>query len=169
MATPAHCVYCFDTLAASLDDRRALTLRQVEDLWAQYRAAQLGDLEDEDNVLVEEASDPEDEPIRSLRPRPRLNQLAVPSPQSGSSSSSTPSSMSTSSSRTGASTLASSNNSSSSSFFSFARRQNTRLERPLFVTWSTMGRSGSKSLRGCIGTFEPQELESGLQNYALTS
>jgi len=40
---------------------------------------------------------------------------------------------------------------------------------PLFVTWDTRSRSGSKSLRGCIGTFEAQELEDGLRSYALTS
>jgi AMME syndrome candidate gene 1 protein len=41
---------------------------------------------------------------------------------------------------------------------------------PLFVTWNTISaRSGNKSLRGCIGTFEAQELEFGLKTYALTS
>jgi AMMECR1 domain-containing protein len=32
-----------------------------------------------------------------------------------------------------------------------------------------MSRSGHKSLRGCIGTFEEQELAEGLKSYALTS
>ncbi|KAF9639414.1 putative ammecr1 family protein [Lasiodiplodia theobromae] len=40
---------------------------------------------------------------------------------------------------------------------------------PLFVTWNTLSRSGSKNLRGCIGTFEDQELSDGLRSYALTS
>ena len=40
---------------------------------------------------------------------------------------------------------------------------------PLFVTWNTLSRSGHKSLRGCIGTFEAQELTEGLRTYALTS
>lgn len=39
---------------------------------------------------------------------------------------------------------------------------------PLFVTWNVVNRSGSKTLRGCIGTFEPQHLEAGLRSYALT-
>jgi AMME syndrome candidate gene 1 protein len=39
----------------------------------------------------------------------------------------------------------------------------------LFVTWNTISRNGNKSLRGCIGTFEPQELSHGLKSYALTS
>ena len=42
-------------------------------------------------------------------------------------------------------------------------------DHPLFVTWNTLGRGGHKSLRGCIGTFEPQELSEGLCSYALTS
>lgn len=41
---------------------------------------------------------------------------------------------------------------------------------PLFVTWDTVCRfSGSKSLRGCIGSLSPQPLASGLRSYALTS
>jgi AMMECR1 domain-containing protein len=40
---------------------------------------------------------------------------------------------------------------------------------PLFVTWDTINSRGTKSLRGCIGTFEPQELDDGLRSYALTS
>lgn len=36
---------------------------------------------------------------------------------------------------------------------------------PLFVTWNTIGKNGTR-LRGCIGTFEPQPLEKGLANYA---
>jgi len=38
---------------------------------------------------------------------------------------------------------------------------------PLFVTWNK--ESSPHKLRGCIGTFEPQHLESGLQQYALTA
>lgn len=40
---------------------------------------------------------------------------------------------------------------------------------PLFVTWNTISKNGQKSLRGCIGTFEAQELAQGLKSYALTS
>jgi len=38
---------------------------------------------------------------------------------------------------------------------------------PLFVTWNK--ESSQHKLRGCIGTFEAQVLESGLQQYALTA
>lgn len=48
--------------------------------------------------------------------------------------------------------------------------QELATEFPLFVTWNTVsGRSRSRSLRGCIGTFEAQDLDSGLSEYALTS
>jgi len=43
-------------------------------------------------------------------------------------------------------------------------------EYPLFVTWTkekTIGKG--TSLRGCIGTFSPQKIHSGLKEYALTS
>jgi len=39
---------------------------------------------------------------------------------------------------------------------------------PLFVTWKIKGKTGSK-LRGCIGTFSPEPLHSGLKEYAKTS
>ena len=94
-----------------------------------------------------------------------------------SSSSSLPSTRSTTSSMhsqrnaSGADTPASSTSSikSRTSLFSFGRRRRDRSdEHPLFVTWNTVSRSGYKSLRGCIGTFEPQQLEYGLRSYALT-
>ncbi|OLL21870.1 hypothetical protein NEOLI_000473 [Neolecta irregularis DAH-3] len=40
---------------------------------------------------------------------------------------------------------------------------------PLFVTWSTLSKSGSKRLRGCIGTFEPLPVEAGLKTYAVAA
>ncbi|KAF4982694.1 hypothetical protein FZEAL_1721 [Fusarium zealandicum] len=39
---------------------------------------------------------------------------------------------------------------------------------PLFVTWNTM-EDGEPSLRGCIGTFEAQDLSEGIAEYALVS
>lgn len=50
-----------------------------------------------------------------------------------------------------------------------ASRHNTASKFPLFVTWDTKSKNGHKSLRGCIGTFEAQELKDGLGSYALTS
>ncbi|CZT39957.1 related to ammecr1 protein [Rhynchosporium secalis] len=44
------------------------------------------------------------------------------------------------------------------------------IESPLFVTWNTVSPGSShRSLRGCIGTFESQELSSGLESYTLIS
>ena len=40
---------------------------------------------------------------------------------------------------------------------------------PMFVTWNTTSHNGRKSLRGCIGTFDPYELQHGLSTYALMS
>lgn len=39
-------------------------------------------------------------------------------------------------------------------------------EAPMFVTWDTVNMDNQKRLRGCIGTFEPYELEEGLRTYA---
>ncbi|OJD24148.1 hypothetical protein ACJ73_04491 [Blastomyces percursus] len=97
---------------------------------------------------------------------------------SHSSNSSTPSALSHSSSRS-ALTSASSTTSISpraSSLFSRSKgavpnfsTDSADMTYPLFVTWNTLSNSGRKSLRGCIGTFEPQELAAGLKSYALTS
>ncbi len=189
MATTSHCLFCFEALAASLDQRESVSLRRVQELWERYQAARLPEPEaeedDGDDVMEvdeigipgtvdeEEASEPDEEPIRGPISRLRPNRLLAPSPSSASSSS-TPSSVSTSSSRTAVSTLAStSSNSSRSSLFSMRRpsrpQRPIEQDRPLFVTWSAIGRTGHKSLRGCIGTFEAQPLEAGLRNYALTS
>jgi len=43
---------------------------------------------------------------------------------------------------------------------------NAPSEAPLFVTWETISSDESRRLRGCIGTFEPLELEEGLKTYA---
>ncbi|ANB11219.1 hypothetical protein AWJ20_4021 [Sugiyamaella lignohabitans] len=40
---------------------------------------------------------------------------------------------------------------------------------PLFVTWNTIAKDGDASLRGCIGTFQEEELESGVASYSLTA
>ncbi|KAK2743265.1 hypothetical protein FQN57_004954 [Myotisia sp. PD_48] len=104
------------------------------------------------------------------------------STSSSGSSTSTPSALSTSSSRsalTGNTSVTSTSTSSprSSAFFSSSRPSGEAisgipardLTYPLFVTWNTISRSGNKHLRGCIGTFEHQELAYGLKTYALTS
>ncbi|KAL8916736.1 MAG: hypothetical protein Q9172_006171 [Xanthocarpia lactea] len=199
MATVAHCLFCFDVLSARLEKRDHLSLHQVEDLWSRYQTrfeelpddepSELGverDLQDDheplsdsDHDLEELPSDEEEPAVAAPAPAPStlrlptISRLRAPSPASASTSS-TPSSISASSSRFGLEE-SSSKASSSTSVFSFGRPSKQpspapREERyPLFVTWNTISARGHKSLRGCIGTFEAQELSSGLKNYALTA
>ncbi|MCJ1373832.1 hypothetical protein MMC20_005062 [Loxospora ochrophaea] len=194
MASVAHCLYCFEVLAASFNKRDALTLAEVEDLWSQYQAktkpetvddsemteASDNDPEPEENIEEEEDDEDdeeeEDEEEEALEPPsipsslqpPSISRLQAPSPASASTSS-TPSTVSSSSSRLAPSSTSS--KSSGSSFFSFGRRtpSHKEPEYPLFITWNTISKRGHKSLRGCIGTFEPHDLASGLKSYALTS
>jgi AMMECR1 domain-containing protein len=111
MATLAHCAYCFESLAASLEKRPGLTLGEVDALWSKYNA------------------------------EPTTTDTASSSSSSAASKNSSRSSVAT----------------------------ETVGDSPLFVTWNTATRSGEKHLRGCIGTFEAQELDEGLKSYALTS
>ncbi|KAL8804092.1 MAG: hypothetical protein Q9223_005867 [Gallowayella weberi] len=150
------------------------------------------DLEDGDDLMSdpdqgpedlssEEGEEEDDEPpvtepsaIPSKLRLPSISRLQARSPASASSSS-TPSSISASSSRLGLGSGDASKTSSNTSIFSFGRRSQQpspalREEQyPLFVTWNIISARGHKSLRGCIGTFEAQELSSGLENYALTA
>ena len=182
MATTPQCLYCFEVLAAHFEQRPALRLKQVEDQWAQYEKGALreeaGVVEGEErDIDMEGTGDRDDDeyeqgtrPIAgTLRPR-EVSRLQAPSPASASSSS-TPSTLSATSSQIGASSNAS-KASSRTSLFSLSRpspvKQNEE-EYPLFVTWNTISSRGHKSLRGCIGTFEAQELSVGLESYALAS
>jgi len=40
---------------------------------------------------------------------------------------------------------------------------------PVFITYNTLTPDGDKHLRGCIGTFRPEPLSTGLSTYALTA
>ena len=148
------------------------------------------------NEVSAEEVDSDESPLEQPIPHsalrlPSISRLQNPSSSSSSSTttstSSTPTSLSANSSR--AALSESSQSSSSSSFFSFSRSRRgaqpssvpTAVARkeeehengehhPLFVTWNTVSRrSGHKSLRGCIGTFDPLELSNGLKSYALTA
>lgn len=172
MATQAHCAFCFECLSANFEHRQPLDLAKIEELWEQYQPTE-GD-EDEDSEQGDaEMTDADAEEPATARPA-AISRLLNRDTSATSSSSSLPSTRSTTSSvktGSGSETPASSTSSmkSRSSLFSFAgRRRDKNEEYPLFVTWNTVSRSGYKSLRGCIGTFEPQELEHGLKSYALT-
>ncbi|KAL8870200.1 MAG: hypothetical protein Q9174_003701 [Haloplaca sp. 1 TL-2023] len=140
-----------------------------------------GDLVMDDSDVDEEGLSSDDDEPQGEMPTtkqtalqlPSISRLQASSPSSASVPS-TSSSASASSSRLGLDD-SSSKTSSSTSFFSFGRRSQQPSpaaredQYPLFVTWNTISSRGHKSLRGCIGTFEPQDLSSGLKNYSLTA
>lgn len=191
MANQAHCAYAFECLAANFEHRQPLALAQVEQLWEQYHK---GDKDDEDltdgidgdldgdSAADDETTDMTDAedasqtqaPPSNARPAAisRLLNRASGGGSGSSSQTSLPSSArSTTSSTPSGSSEADTPATSRSSLFSFGRRRRDQHEEqkyPLFVTWNVVNRSGYKTLRGCIGTFEAQELEYGLRSYALT-
>ncbi|KAL9043482.1 MAG: hypothetical protein Q9214_003336, partial [Letrouitia sp. 1 TL-2023] len=125
-------------------------------------------------------------PVSTLR-LPSISRLQASSSPASASTASTPSTLSASSSRQALSETSSKTSSSSSFFSSFSRRSHQpspsvvpKEERyPLFVTWNTISSRSHhhhhhhhhqhRTLRGCIGTFDAQDLSSGLKNYALTA
>lgn len=156
MATQAHCAYCFESLVASLKKREALSLSEVEELWAKYST----------EPTTTEHNDAED---TSYKPA-AISRILAPS----SSTSSSPASHSGVSTPSGVSEASSATSKSSSrtslvSKLSSKTGKDTTEEHPLFVTWNTITKHGEKRLRGCIGTFSAQPLASGLSSYALTS
>jgi uncharacterized protein (TIGR00296 family) len=195
MATVEHCLYCFEVLTAHLEKRNPMTLLQVQTTWAEYpkgleandlfepeAEAEAGAEADDDSSSDVDTSSSISTAKKGSRPKvsPALRRLAGGSSNSASSSSSSSSASLAPSTSTAASesesTRPSSSNSSSTSFTPIgmdSRRTSQRAditESPLFVTWNTVStRSSSRSLRGCIGTFEGQPLASGLSSYALTS
>ncbi|KAK8065393.1 ammecr1 family protein [Apiospora hydei] len=149
MATVEHCLYCFESLAAHLAGRKSLALEDIEKLYAEFCEA-------DDTPTGQDGGSK----MGAIKKRiPALSRLANASSSSGTSSPSSGSSMS----------LATDTPDTSMSSLD-TERAAPIAESPLFVTWNTVSaRSGNTSLRGCIGTFEAQELEDGLSSYAITS
>ncbi|KAL9625562.1 MAG: hypothetical protein Q9160_000275 [Pyrenula sp. 1 TL-2023] len=122
----------------------------------------------------EEANDDEAEelsvPAKSSLPSSTSTTLQIPRigrlQQTSHSESSSSSATSSQSALTNHSSAASSNTS-----YSSVTARSLSSSFPLFVTWNTISRHNpsQKHLRGCIGTFEAQPLEHGLQTYAITS
>ncbi|KAJ5629066.1 hypothetical protein N7490_011294 [Penicillium lividum] len=170
MANTAQCYYCFESLSSSFENHDLINLSTVEALWEQHeqtkKLSSLGSRAqgtDSDDEEAEESGPPlsvNDEFQTSNQPS--LKPPAVSRLQSQVSDSSTPSSASNTSSNSLMS-------SSTAATTPGAPVRSTSQKYPLFVTWNTLSRSGSKSLRGCIGTFEPQNLDTGLKTYAMTS
>jgi hypothetical protein len=192
MATQAQCAYCFETISARLEGgRKQLSLAQLEELWEIYEhgeeedgaAAQLkaesaqADAAREDDEMEDEAEAPTQTRTSPYRPA-AISRLLNPSPASSSSASSTSPSAASSTPSLSSNT---SKTSSRTSIFSLSNRftrgrktsSTTELdadveEYPLFVTWNKV-EGGHKRLAGCIGTFEPYELEEGLNIYSRTA
>lgn len=146
MATVEHCLFCFEALASHLEDRKRMPLAEVEKSWTEY-------------VTTTDAGS------RLAKRLPALRRLA----ETCASVCSTPSSTSSTTSLpaqqgSGVSTPAT----SISSTPPLQARQPITAS-PLFITWNTLSPRHGHVLRGCIGTFEPQEIEEGLASYALTS
>ncbi|KAJ5390128.1 uncharacterized protein N7496_001196 [Penicillium cataractarum] len=190
MANTAQCFYCFESLLASFEDREPPSLTAIETLWEQHeqskKLSRLGDqdLEEEGEDADVDAGlakavddlDADADAIQSSRTTNRPHGLKLPSinrlqSQVSSDSSSTATTPSCASNTSSNSTLSGSTTvttPSAQSEGTSSRAKSAEQRYPLFVTWNTVSR-GHKSLRGCIGTFEAQDLAAGLNSYALTS
>ncbi|KAJ6166477.1 hypothetical protein N7470_001924 [Penicillium chermesinum] len=166
MANTAQCYYCFESLYASFENREPASLTTIEALWAQHeQSKKLSTLQE----YQEDPAEPDDEESggiqsRDLRPQ-GVSRLQSETSIDSSSTAPTPSSTSN---RSANSLLSTSTAATSPSTLSAGVKSSDQ-RYPLFVTWDTLSRSGHKSLRGCIGTFEPHDLAEGLKDYALTS
>ncbi|CAI7615243.1 unnamed protein product [Penicillium viridicatum] len=181
MANTAQCYYCFESLLASFEDREPPTLAAVEALWEQHeQTKKLSNLEeqleveDTDQQQSVNEQDEDDDSNQSTQSSSQPKKLQLPRIsrlQSQFSTSSSAATSSSSASNTSSNSLqSSSTNITTPSAVSETPQLRSPDQRyPLFVTWNTLSRSGHKSLRGCIGTFEGQELAAGLKSYALTS
>lgn len=175
MASVEHCLYCFETLSATLEKRQPMTLEQVQVSWASYPKG----LEEDDEDTAPEATEAIASPSPSPPPGSSKSKLRIPVLQRlgrSSSSNSTPSISTSSSSSLAVDTAATSPETRAYSPVGLhprrtSQRSSTITSSPLFVTWNTIASSSSssRSLRGCIGTFEAQPIASGLESYALIS
>ncbi|WYZ34285.1 hypothetical protein EsH8_I_000561 [Colletotrichum jinshuiense] len=139
MASVEHCLYCFEALASHLEKRPGLSLKDIRRSWPEYA-----------KTLPPGLGDGKDDGKKLL---PALQRLAEPASDSASASSASSFSLPAETPATSTDSLA-----------------EDIAESPLFVTWNTVSpRSGHRSLRGCIGTFEAQDLADGLSSYSLTS
>ncbi|KAL7910947.1 AMMECR1 domain-containing protein [Trichoderma velutinum] len=139
MATVEHCVVCFEALDADLNNRKPLSLEQIQSSWAAYKASSAS------------VTGPSDAPLN-----PALRRLAADSASSSSSSSS-----STSLSAAGAATPATSTSSLPDTPPTAAPL--------FVTWNTVDPDDDDVSLRGCIGTFESQPLSEGIHEYALIS
>lgn len=165
MATVEHCMYCFEALAAHLENRKPMTLAEVHKSWAEYVHSVEAEAEAEAADDTSEAA--EGGSSKLAKRLPALRRLA-PAPSSSNSSAASSASASASTSTLSLSPDTSATSVSSPSA-SGDEHPEPIAESPLFVTWNTISPRHGHMLRGCIGTFEPQDLDEGLSSYALIS
>ncbi|KAJ5487016.1 hypothetical protein N7530_001316 [Penicillium desertorum] len=168
MANTAQCYYCFESLLASFEDREPTTLSAVEALWEQHeQTKKLSSLEeqieeeDTDRQQSVNEQDEDDDSNQSSQSNSQPKKLQLPRISRLQSQFSASSSAATSSS----SASNTSSNSLQSSSTNITTPSAVSGTPPAEIARSTI----SPSLRGCIGTFEGQELAAGLKSYALTS
>jgi uncharacterized protein (TIGR00296 family) len=176
MTTKAYCLYCYECLSASFENRENPSLEHVVQLYDEYTAETekrkdeaAKDAED----ATEDVEDEEDTSGSAQPTHPSISRLQSSGRNSSSRSSftsaSTPSVLSANSSQSQLPSNLTSSTSIESTRSTYASRLSLTASYPLFVTWNTISRSGTKTLRGCIGTFDALPLSTGLQTYALTS
>ncbi|KAF4126072.1 AMMECR1 [Geosmithia morbida] len=152
MATPVHCIACFEVLDAHHSERKPLSLEEIQSSWNDYTAYKNKDAAGPRNPAVT---------------RVAADAAADSSPTSSASSNSSVSIGGAPSTPASSVSLAS------------VVAGNIPDEAPLFVTWdiadSDDARDGDGeddedyNLRGCIGTFQAQPLSEGVPEYALIS
>lgn len=172
MASPAHAYFCFEVLAASFSQSKHPSLQKILELYEHSEknpsGVGLGHGEISNSGDAGISTIPGMGSVNDESSQPQLRSIsrlqATDSPAR--SETSTPSSVSvrSSNSQTPASTTTDVTTPST-----YAATLSITESYPVFVTWNLMSRSGHKSLRGCIGTFESLPLEDGLEQYALTS
>ncbi len=158
MSTAAHCLFCFETLASALEKRSSRTLAEVEKSWAAYVKSAT---EQEQLAPTGGAGATELLAKRS----PALRRLAEVSSSSSSSATSSTASLPEQPQQSERLQGQPDTPMTSVSSLDVAAAPTAS---PLFVTWNTVSGRGS-ALRGCIGTFEAQELSDGLASYARIS
>lgn len=164
MASAAHCIFCFEVLQASFDDSKAPRLEPLLRSYDRHVRNQKTSpiaVEIEEEKIAPISDERRDD--RSTLQLPSISKIRDSTPSSASGTS-------TPSSANSTSTQATTPNPSTPDLRpSYASTLSVTASYPMFVTWNVISRSGHKSLRGCIGTFDPLPLEHGLSQYSLTS
>ncbi|KAK0124006.1 hypothetical protein ONS95_008995 [Cadophora gregata] len=181
MASVEHCLYCFDVLTTTLEDKDTapISLERIQETWPSYSKS-LDDNIDAASLEPDydiNTNDPlnKDEIDKLEAAADKVSRLRLPALQRLGRSSNSPASSSTPSSSSSTSLAPSTTATTPDPFSSgsldprISQRRTSITTSPLFVTWNTVSPTSLRSLRGCIGTFEPQNLSIGLEQYTLIS